>query len=81
MPDAIGKLLQDHYVSPDHPERPKSLKSSGALPGAELTVPLSEPIGYAAPLNTGEICPDCQNATLMNEEGCRKCHTCGYREC
>ena len=32
-------------------------------------------------LAVGEICPDCQNATLMNEEGCRKCHTCGYAEC
>ena len=33
------------------------------------------------PLKAGEICPDCQNATLMNEEGCRKCHSCGYAEC
>ncbi|EFO81733.1 ribonucleoside-diphosphate reductase, adenosylcobalamin-dependent [Oscillochloris trichoides DG-6] len=73
VPDAIGKLLQDHYVSPDRPERPKSLKSSDLPPSVEVAL--------AYPVTSGEICPDCQNATLMNEEGCRKCHTCGYSEC
>ncbi|NNJ11615.1 ribonucleoside reductase class II [Chloroflexales bacterium ZM16-3] len=82
VPDAIGKLLQEHYVSPDHPERPKSLKSSnGGLHGTELSAAVGVPIPYGEAVSSGEICPDCQNATLMNEEGCRKCHTCGYSEC
>ncbi len=29
----------------------------------------------------GDLCPDCGEATLVNEEGCRKCYTCGYSEC
>ncbi|MFQ5658530.1 MAG: hypothetical protein ACE5G5_13395, partial [Candidatus Methylomirabilales bacterium] len=29
----------------------------------------------------GDLCPDCQQATLVNEEGCRKCHSCGFSEC
>jgi len=32
-------------------------------------------------LEAAEICPECQNAALFNEEGCRKCHACGYSEC
>ena len=29
----------------------------------------------------GDLCPDCKNATLVDEEGCRKCHSCGFSEC
>ncbi|MEX1068518.1 MAG: LAGLIDADG family homing endonuclease, partial [Patescibacteria group bacterium] len=29
----------------------------------------------------GDICPTCGQATLVNEEGCRKCYSCGYSEC
>jgi ribonucleoside-diphosphate reductase alpha chain len=82
VPDAIGKLLQEHYVNPDRHDRPKSLKSSGGGPhGADVAVALGAPLAHSETVSSGEICPDCQNATLMNEEGCRKCHTCGYSEC
>lgn len=89
VPDAIGKLLQDHYVNPDAPARPLSSQSNGNghstangnghhYEQAPSYVALSD---HSTPLIVGEICPDCQNATLLNEEGCRKCHTCGYSEC
>lgn len=82
VPDAIGKLLQEHYANPDRPERAKSLKSSGGvMHSAEVAEALNVPLAYSETPSAGEICPDCQNATLMNEEGCRKCHTCGYSEC
>ncbi len=29
----------------------------------------------------GDLCPACGRATLVNEEGCRKCYSCGYSEC
>ncbi|RLC62576.1 MAG: adenosylcobalamin-dependent ribonucleoside-diphosphate reductase [Chloroflexota bacterium] len=31
--------------------------------------------------STGDLCPECGHATLVNEEGCRKCYACGYSEC
>ena len=30
---------------------------------------------------TGDLCPDCGHAALVNEEGCRHCFACGYSEC
>jgi ribonucleoside-diphosphate reductase alpha chain len=88
VPDAIGKLLQEHYLNPQPPERARSLKgesfkangngNGSHAPAAAGYLALGEP---TEALVVGEICPDCQNATLMNEEGCRKCHTCGYSEC
>ena len=34
-----------------------------------------------AQTKVGDLCPDCQQATLVNEEGCRKCYCCGFSEC
>lgn len=28
-----------------------------------------------------DLCPECQNYTLVLEEGCQKCHVCGFSEC
>ncbi len=28
-----------------------------------------------------DMCPDCQNFTLVFEEGCQKCYVCGFSEC
>jgi ribonucleoside-diphosphate reductase alpha chain len=30
---------------------------------------------------TGDLCPECGHAALVNEEGCRHCYSCGYSEC
>jgi ribonucleoside-diphosphate reductase alpha chain len=32
-------------------------------------------------LKIGDICPECGQAAVVNEEGCRKCYACGYSEC
>jgi ribonucleoside-diphosphate reductase alpha chain len=32
-------------------------------------------------LKIGDLCPECGEATLINEEGCAKCYTCGYSQC
>lgn len=32
-------------------------------------------------LEIGDLCPECGQAALVNEEGCRKCYSCGYSEC
>jgi ribonucleoside-diphosphate reductase alpha chain len=29
----------------------------------------------------GDLCPECGQATLVFEEGCSHCYTCGYSEC
>jgi ribonucleoside-diphosphate reductase alpha chain len=29
----------------------------------------------------GDLCPECGHAALVSEEGCRRCHACGYSEC
>ena len=35
----------------------------------------------ASPAVKPDLCPSCGNATLVLEEGCQKCHSCGHSEC
>jgi ribonucleoside-diphosphate reductase alpha chain len=37
----------------------------------------SQPISESV----GDLCPECGQATLVFEEGCQKCYSCGYTEC
>jgi len=32
-------------------------------------------------VKSGDLCPDCGQPSLVQEEGCRKCYSCGYSEC
>ncbi len=41
---------------------------------AELAIPPSA-------MKIGDLCPECGEAAVVNEEGCRKCYACGFSEC
>ena len=32
-------------------------------------------------MKAGAMCPDCGLATLVYEEGCQKCYSCGFSQC
>lgn len=32
-------------------------------------------------IKIGDLCPECGEAAVVNEEGCRKCYACGFSEC
>jgi ribonucleoside-diphosphate reductase alpha chain len=61
-----------------------------SLPDAIAQV-LAEHLGIAeveetassqpTPDSVGDLCPECGQATLVFEEGCQKCYSCGYTEC
>ena len=37
--------------------------------------------GPPAAQSIGDLCPDCGEAAVVNEEGCRHCTACGFSEC
>ncbi|MFZ3152015.1 MAG: adenosylcobalamin-dependent ribonucleoside-diphosphate reductase [Anaerolineaceae bacterium] len=73
LPDGIAKAL-DEYLYQQHWEKEIEIKPD---PAGQLSIP--ELTGRSHPI--GELCPECGQATLINEEGCRKCYTCGHSEC
>ncbi|MFZ3069649.1 MAG: adenosylcobalamin-dependent ribonucleoside-diphosphate reductase [Anaerolineaceae bacterium] len=73
LPDGIAKAL-DEYLYQQHWE-----KESLPDPDPVDQLPIPGLTGGVNPI--GELCPECGQATLINEEGCRKCYTCGHSEC
>jgi ribonucleoside-diphosphate reductase alpha chain len=46
--------------------------------GGSALLPKSSTASYRV---TGNLCPQCGCSTLVYEEGCKKCYSCGYSEC
>jgi ribonucleoside-diphosphate reductase alpha chain len=68
LPDAIAQVLGEHLEQTPAPQPVLQ-----AAPAEQLALPI--------PKQIGDLCPDCGNSTLLNVEGCVKCHVCGYSEC
>ena len=79
LPDGIAKALDEYlYIRHWENEVPEAEDTDDAprLPLADLQIPAAP---GAHPVR--ELCPECGMASLVNEEGCRKCYSCGFSEC
>ena len=65
LPDGLARALAEYL---------------GHTPEVAYTEPHDPAPGQLA-LKIGDLCPECGEASLVNEEGCRKCYSCGYSEC
>jgi len=65
LPDGLARLLAA-YLGGSLETSPTDALASGA---GQL------------PLSFGDLCPECGAPEVVNEEGCRKCYSCGYSEC
>ena len=73
LPDGVAQALQEYLDNTaDTPISAAKIINDNGQPA------FSE---KQAGLKIGDLCPDCGQATLINEEGCRKCYSCGYSEC
>jgi len=68
LPDAIGKAIAMHFG--EAVTTGPSAVGSASVVGADK-----------APQPSGNLCPQCGSAAFVLEEGCKKCHACGYSEC
>ncbi len=68
LPDALAQVLAEHV----------GLSGTEPLPG----LPELDHEPHQLPLFPGaDLCPECGQATFVMQEGCKKCHACGYSEC
>jgi len=86
LPDGVAQALQEYLEETSDMEgldepievTPVAI-SSKALQNAAGGVKAA--VGVNNGKIVGDLCPECGEATLINEEGCRKCYTCSYSEC
>jgi ribonucleoside-diphosphate reductase alpha chain len=86
LPDGIGQVL-DMYLRekagalPLMEEKKNGNTHTGGNGGAIGHKIEEEAEVTFQPMRIGDLCPECGEAAVVNEEGCRKCYACGFSEC
>ena len=93
LPDGVAHALKQYLDTKREGEGEEGEAQEGAVSLGTMAfhLPLLSPssseksngeMGSPFPAGkTGELCPECGQAAMVNEEGCRKCYACGYSEC
>lgn len=74
----IGKVLEEHLQKIGLIE-PGDVSHRSIQAGETVTM-----VNAAQPVSTeirGQICPKCNSPTLIHQEGCNVCMSCGYSDC
>lgn len=67
LPDGVAQALADYLGDKEGEVAPATVQEA------------PQPVQLA--FEIGDLCPECGQATLVSEEGCRRCYTCGFTEC
>jgi ribonucleoside-diphosphate reductase alpha chain len=76
LPDGVAQALQEYIKNYEQAE--KSREGELSSDGYHTSI---KPIADHSLMKIGDLCPECGQAALVNEEGCRKCYACAYSEC
>jgi ribonucleotide reductase alpha subunit len=85
LPDGLAQVLEEYLVETEDifEENPSVVhyKTRGSSEQIPLIKDDDSGQSIGAPQAIGDLCPECGSATLIREEGCLHCYTCGYSEC
>jgi ribonucleoside-diphosphate reductase alpha chain len=91
LADAIAKALAEDLAISEKTEESSSVSAEVETLPLNLTVEVKnagvdDVVAATVPLSsstsqTADLCPECGQATFVFEEGCKKCHSCGYSMC
>jgi ribonucleoside-diphosphate reductase alpha chain len=76
----VGQVLAEYLNGKDW-HRVDEEFSEGNGGNGHQAIHAPEPPQSAVTHKIGDLCPECGEAAVVNEEGCRKCYACGYSEC
>ena len=78
LPDGVGQVLGEYLAHREGQPIHIDAESGGSSPFVTEDAPAPlQPLG----IQIGDLCPECGEAAVVNEEGCRKCYACGFSEC
>ncbi|HAT38419.1 MAG TPA: response regulator SirA, partial [Gemmatimonadetes bacterium] len=80
VPDAIGQAIERYVQEKEGVQEDLPLAVSATTQGATQFEASISPSYGGETFDIG-TCPDCGAGQLTYEEGCKKCHICGYSEC
>ncbi|HSJ88963.1 MAG TPA: LAGLIDADG family homing endonuclease, partial [Anaerolineales bacterium] len=81
LPDGIGQVidlyLREKAGTPSVME--EKTNGNGGM-GHKIEEEAEAAVAFQK-MKIGDLCPECGEAAVVNEEGCRKCYACGFSEC
>lgn len=80
LPDGVGQVLNE-YLEGRNTHQVSGSDTAEGPAISEINVEMLKGDIPQQNMKMGDLCPECGEATMVNEEGCRKCYTCGYSEC
>ena len=87
MPDAVARALELHLASLQEEAEQQSETAPPAngnghnRHNGEDDPQETNPLSLSRLSVTGNLCPECGCNTMVFEEGCKKCYSCGHSEC
>ncbi len=82
LPDAVAKVLTMHYDLNGQQKKAEPVVQTKTMTPKLVTETTQPSLMQAQEsLAVFDICPSCGEASLVHEEGCKKCYGCGYSEC
>ena len=74
LPDGVAQAIEVYLKNTEEDEMSIEFDGNGHYPEIEL-------VSEQPQVEIGDLCPDCGQAAVVYEEGCRKCYACAYSEC
>ena len=82
LADAIAKVLAEDLAQAPTTEKVETLPLN--LTQASEPQPVNTGVDDVVSVSSklqADLCPECGSASFVMEEGCKKCHSCGYSMC
>jgi intein/homing endonuclease len=80
LPDAVARALELH-IEATQTDGDEAATHNGHDPLNNHSQQISTSVNLQPLKVTGNLCSQCGCNTMVYEEGCKKCYSCGYSEC
>lgn len=74
LPDGVAQAIEEYLKNSTTSELKLDDDGNGHFPLSDLNSEQPQ-------IQIGDLCPECGEAAVVYEEGCRKCYACAYSEC
>jgi len=84
LPDGVAQVLNDYlegWAMREEAENDDRANGKAVKDESDYSMEARPHVEQPSLLKIGDLCPECGQAAVVNEEGCRKCYSCGYSEC
>jgi ribonucleoside-diphosphate reductase alpha chain len=84
LPDGVAQTLAEYLDDSEEYQEAAAYSGNGGYDKRPIRPSdiADKPSTSVQPaFQIGDLCPECGQAAVVNEEGCRKCYACGYSEC